>query len=241
MKLFFTQSLTIIICILFLNTIAIAETPSFVIENSFNFVVKNNVVGKKKIQLYTNFENLEHAKKNEILKKIDRKNILTQYYDDLGDVLIGKEIFLIDVPLSEFEKNKYKTPDIQKILFPSISFHACNATSCSANQEVSGQDITYTAFYNYIKNETDNTIVIEQLGTDWSMVFNNTLSYSIVTKNSETTSLITSYQIFILKDGTYFFQNQVVDEVKKQITDFYNCFYSNRCKKPMENIFTFSP
>jgi hypothetical protein len=231
MKHFLLPKLTLIIATIALTDVSFAATPTFVKENSFSFIKNPSLIETNRIQMFTNYYSLEQVKKSELLKKIDTHNILQQYYGDIGEVLVAKEMFLISTPQTELEKNIYKQPSMQTILFPSVNFYDCNSTSCKAKQYLMGTEINFTAFYTYDKNISDNSYTINQFGTNWSMAVNNAFSFSVVSKYNTTTSLITSYQVFILKGGTSFFQNKVTAEVKKQILDFHSCFQTHRCQK----------
>jgi hypothetical protein len=213
------------------SNLTLAATPAFTKEKSFNFTANSVILETGGIQIYSNYHSLDQAKDSVLVKKIDTHNILQQSYRDLGEVLVAKEIFLIGVPITELEKSIYKQPSIQSVLFPSVNFSGCNATSCNAKQSVMGSDIKFNAFYTYLKSDSDSTYIIDQFGTDWSTAFNNTISYSVISKYNETSSLVTSYQVLILRGGTSLFKERITNEMKKQILDFHSCFKTNRCQK----------
>jgi hypothetical protein len=231
MKKYLFQQIIGLISISAICSFSFAGTPNFNSEKSFNFTINPKVIEAGGIQMYSNYHSLDQVRANSTLKTIDHHNILQQNYGSLGNVLISKELFLIKSPISELEKNIYKQPSVQSVLFPGATFYDCNATSCNAKQTIMGTVVHFTAFYTYIKNPTEKSISIDQFGTQWSQGFNNTISYSTASAYNATTTLITSYQILILKGGTGLVENKVSNELKKQIIDFHGCFESGRCQK----------
>lgn len=211
--------------------------PNFNSENSFSFAINPKVIESGGIQMYSKYHSLDQVRTNDTLKNIDHHNILQQHYSSLGKVLVSKEIFLIKTPITELEKNSYKQPSVQSKLFPGTQFYDCNASSCRAKQVIIGTEINFTAFYNYTNNASEKSISIDQFATDWSQGFNNTISFSTASAYSPTATLITSYQILILKSGTGLIENKVNSELKKQITEFYGCFETGRCQKVNNALF----
>lgn len=231
MKKFILRSFILVVSLTFFHNSLFAATPSFNSENAFNFSVKTNLIEANKIQLYARYQTLDQAKKNEFLRQIDKHNILQQYYPNLGNVLVIKEVFLINTPQSELDKNIYKQPSVQNIFFPNSGFYDCNMTSCKAKKIILGTRVSFTAYYDFSKNNSDSTYTIEQFGTNWSAGFNNALSISTISKYGPNTSLVTAYQISILQDGIGFLQNQIIAEAKRQILNFHSCFQTQRCQK----------
>lgn len=235
MKQLIINSFILIISTLSLNALALTSATTFINEKSFSFSANPTVLETNHIQIYSGYHSFEQAKASELLQKIDVHNILQQYYGNIGDVLVTKEIFLINAPQAELGKKFYKQPSAQSILFPSMNFSDCNATSCTGKQNVMGTNVSFTAFYTHSKKELEETYIMDQFATNWSMGFNNTISFSVISKYSATASIITSYQILILKNDIDFLKKKVSSEVKKQVLDFYSCFQSNRCQKNAED------
>lgn len=223
--------LKVLILSITLGNLCLADNLKFYKENNFEFTTNLSVIESNEIQLFLDFQTIETVKKNALLRSLDKQNMLEQYYSDIGEILVAKEIFLIDSPVEELNKSAYSSPQFQKILFPNVNFYDCNSNSCNAKQEVMGADMSFTADYVLNKDKINSYYSIEQFAHQWSMIFNNTLSYSKIEKYDAQRSLVTSFQILIIKSGLNLFKNKIVSKLKEQIIDFKSCFSSKRCQR----------
>jgi hypothetical protein len=219
------------VILLLISVKAQALNQSFAREKSLDFVSNSALIEARKIQYYSSFLSLDKVRENPEIQKRDKRGQLQKSYGQSSGVLVFREIFLIEAPLSEFERAVYARPQMQKKFFKNIQFSDCNTLNCRATQKVYGLNVHYIAHYDFHKQEPESFYEMDQAGEDWSLGFENSFSSTQMSSYNDHQTLVEAYQVVILKSGMDKLRDKVTEVIKQSLLDFNSCFATQSCQK----------